>query len=232
MNEIIKKHIDFNLNSAQFFLDQISSEVPLEIDPEERNNAERNSQCFLFFALSSIDSVYGIVNEQLNLEIPIHQVSVKNLVESLSANTDEQSKQLLLEIQNNIQEPIHSESQTTKDIAIEYSERELGGSLGLDYFSIFENRNGVHFKHSWDRKKSFLWELRQLRNQITHGPVFKTGGERGTVPARDAIIIHLKYGSRKHHEMAFIFNPHEYFSHSLNLISNHIHKILSILYDS
>jgi len=135
-----------------------------------------------------------------------------------------------LEIQNNIQEPIHSESQTTKDIAMEYSECELGGSLGLDYCSIFENRNGVRFKHSWNREKSFLWELRQLRNQITHGPVLKTGGERGTVPAKDALIIPLKYGAQKPHEMAFIFNPHEYFSHSLNLISNHINKILDILF--
>lgn len=230
MNEITKKHIDFNLKSAQFFLDQIPHEVPLEIHTEERNNAERNSQCFLFFALSSIDSVYGIVNEQMGLGVPSHQISVKKLVEFLSAKTDEKSKNMLLEIQSCTQEPIHSEFQTTKEIAMEYSEHELGGSLGLDYASIFENRNKVFFKHSWNREKSFLWELRQLRNQITHGTVLKTGGERGTVKPRDAIIIRLKYDARKPHEMAFVFNPNDYFSISLNLISNHIYKILNILF--
>jgi len=231
MNELTKKYIDFKLKSAQFFLDQIPLEVPLEIFYDEKNNAERNSQCFLFFALGSIDVIYGIINEKLNLKIPTHLLTEKKLINSLSENRTEKAIKILSEIEKYTMEPIHSETQTTKEVAMDFSKQELGGSLGVDYFSIFENRNGVHFMHSWNRENSALWELRKLRNEITHGPFFKTGGERGTVRSRDALIIPMKHGAEQPYEMAFIFNPHDYFSNSLNLVSNHVNEILTLISD-
>lgn len=211
-SKALEDPVNFKFVAAGTILEKVPNYVPLQLQTRAHFDMELAVESFLFFAVSAMDIVFSEVNKKMSLNIPDTYVTGTRLVRELKKKKPPKSEIIISELEKHCQPPKHMISPTTQESAHEYSEKHLNGSLGLDFWSIFENRMGSWFKHEWDRSSSSLWEIRQLRNQITHGTLLKQSGERGTVKPRDAITVHLVKNATKAHEMHFIYDPKTYFS--------------------
>lgn len=229
LEEIWKNPIKFKIIAAKFFLKNIPTIVPLEINLNHRFLAEINIESFLYFSISSVDMAYGKINELLSLGIKPWQVSLKTLSEELQKKNESISQKILLELEKYTSEPTHTELQITKEKASEFAEENLDGILGLEFWSMFENRNGTWYEHNWERSKSSLWELRKLRNIIAHTTILRQSGERGTIPTRDALSIPLTDNPTQVYHRKFVYNPKEYFSNSISNVEKHITDLFQIV---
>lgn len=212
IDEMITVLANFKFLAAGTMLKKIPNHVPLQVQTKRHFEMEISIESFLFFIISAIDIVFAGINKKMSLNIPSTSVTSKRLVRELKKKKSQKSKIIISELQKYCKAPQHRSTPTTKKTANEYSRKYLNGSLGLDFWSIFENRKGRWFRHTWDRSNSSVWELRRLRNQITHSSLLYQSGDRGTVKSRDAITLHLVNEASKPHEMYFIYNPKKYFS--------------------
>lgn len=222
--DLFKKDADFKIQAAKLFLEKLPTQMPLKIEEIDHFKTEINIECFLFMSISAIDISYMKINSSL-LGISNGYITEKSLQCKLKKINSKKTIKVFDILQNHITKPSHMEKSVTKAFANEYSEKFLAGSLGLDFWSKFENRKGNWFMHEWNRDKSSVWEIRKLRNQITHGSILKQSGERGTVMPRDPITLHLTNNSTKTHEMDFIYNPKEYFMKSYNKVLEMLNEI-------
>ncbi len=222
--------IKFKILAAKIFLGKILTVVPLDSQIDESFDSELNIESFLFFTISAVDILYHKINKKLNLNIPESQVNTKNLKEELEKLGNKESKQVLDIINCYIEEPKHSEKSISKETYLDkFAETHKDDSMIMEFYSRFENRKGQYFEHFWDRTKSSLWELRTLRNQITHGSMLKGSGVRGTVEPSDYYMVNLKRNDATVRDNYHISNPHQYFSESLKNVEELISKIQSIL---
>lgn len=225
--------INFKILSAKSFLEKIPAIVPLETDAQHRLQTEINIQCFLLFAIGSIDIAYGHINTKLNLGIKPYAVKINTLCEQLRKKIiqegSEIAKKLLIEFTFYIQEPEYEMKVITQDFATQYAEENLEGIMGLEFWTRFENKNGKWFEHAWNRENSSLWELRELRNATTHGYILKQSRQVINSYSLDGIELKLNRNIRNHHDKFFILNPHEYFTKSLEDIIKHTNTIEQIL---
>lgn len=223
--------IKFKIHSAKIFLENIPESVPLQVDSEDRIKAEIDIQCFLFFSVGALDICYQNVNEKLFLDILPHKFSFpkfqKKLDEKVIAGVNK-AKLILDELDKHTREPTYEKHPTTQDIANRYADDHFAGNLGLEFWSRFEH-NVDWFEHIWHRENSSLWELRKLRNIITHGSILKQSREQRNSYARDGLGVPLRHEMTSFRDQFFVLNPKRYFQSSFGDVITHINKITEIL---
>ena len=210
ISEALKDPIKFKIHSVNYYLSQIPNFIPMEALPEEKILAERNMESFLYFALSAIDILHLEINQKLKLDISDKDITVRKLMDKLFELDFDKSIKILDILETCSLKPQHVEESITEQAANE----QFVKLDTLDYLSKYENRNGHRFYHEWNRKNSWLWELRLLRNQITHSSLLNRMALIGDV-RQDFLCVRLDYNAKLSHEMVFVANPQEYFSESL-----------------
>ena len=218
--------ISFKILCAEYFLEKIPNIFPSEHDPSYFET-EMFMESFLFFIVASLDVLYSEINTKLKLGIYDHYLT-RDLETTLEKSELKLSLLILIELQKYTQKPTHEEKQTTREDAHIYAKKYLNDNWGLDFWQRFENRNGVFYEHIWNRQNSSLWEIRRLRNQITHGSTTKQSGEIGGYN-RNALSIHLVNDAYKSHDMHFVFNLHQYFTKCVVDVQNLVKSVRKIL---
>jgi len=216
----------FKIACAEYFLEKIST-IFLSNQDMLHFETEIVIESFLFFMVASLDAFYDEINKKLNLQIDNHNLT-RDLKLKLCNSQSKISDLILIELQKYTQKPNHEEKQITQHYAHDYARKYLNDSRGLDFWERFENRNGVFYEHIWERQNSSLWEIRRLRNQITHSSLIKPSSEIGGFN-RSAISLHFINNANKPHEMHFIFNPSQYFTRSINDVKNLVESIRKII---
>jgi len=224
IKETLKDPIKFKIHSANYYLSLIPNFVPMDDFPEERVLAERVMESFLYFALSSVDILYLEINQKLSLGISVKNLNAKSLNDGLSKSNLDESNKILNVLEDCSRQPHHTE----KPITEQYAKEQFGKLYTLDYIAKYENRNGKRFYHEWNREKSWLWELRLLRNQITHRSLLSRMAIRGDENG-DFLCVRLDYSAKLSYEMFFVANPNDYFSKNLKRIEELITTIRTIL---
>ena len=224
LKDILTKPIQFKIHAAEYYLEKIPHFVPMDDHPEDRFRTELLMESFLFFALGSADILHKEINTRLNLEISDSMLTIKKIKECLTNMHSEKAQRILNILDDCSTEPKHFE----KEISIEYNNSKFATLDAMDFVSQYENRKGVRYEHRWERERSWLWELRLLRNQITHQSLFRRMGVRGSMNV-DTLSISLRYGAKLPHEYHFVQDPHIYFSNSLKKIKKLISNISDIL---
>lgn len=212
---------------VEYFLQKIPQRFPQDQEFPSRLEAEIFIEAILFFGVAALDALYDEINKKLQLGIDNYYLT-RDLESKLQTTQSEKHALILAELQKYNQKPTHTERIVTREYSHEYAKKYLNDNWGLDYWERFENRNGTFYEHVWNREYSSLWELRKLRNQITHGSVIKRSGEFGG-KNRSAVTVHLVKEAHEGREMHFVFNPHEYFENSLNDIKKLVESIRAIL---
>lgn len=229
--KLCKRNIKFKLDSTDLFLEKIPDNVPLQLESENRVKCEINIQCFLFFSVGALDLCYQNVNMQLSLGIIPHKFSFPKFREMLEEKqfSDIKAKLVLDELDKYTKYPSYETHSTTQDYAYQYAEEYFGGNMGLEFWCRFENQNENWLEHIWNRKNSSLWELRKLRNDVTHGSILKQSREQNNSSARDGIHVPLRHDIKNFRDQFFVLNPKQYFKNSLRDINRHVDEIIRIL---
>lgn len=223
--------IKFKIHSAKSFLENIPESVPLQVDSEDRIKVEIDIQCFLFFSVGALDICYQNVNEKLFLGILPHKFSFPKFQEKLNEKVIvgvSKAKLILDDLEKYTKEPTYEIRQSTQDYVDQYANEHFDGNRGLEFWSRFEH-NSDWFEHIWKRKNSSLWELRKLRNLITHGSILKQSREQSNSYARDGLGVPLNHEMRSFRDQYFVLNPKQYFQNSFRDVKMHINEIVVIL---
>ena len=204
------------------------TKIPLEIYSKERVLTEILIEEFLFFSVSAIDILFQDVNNKLKLDILSNQVRPNSLVKALKVIEKREARAILGYLLQNFQEPKHVEKRISDE---EFNEESSKLDNALDFFTEYENRNRVKYRHFWDRSKSRLWELRNQRNTITHESLLKDAGLRGTVEPKDYLRVRLVYNDQptRMWDSIHVENPKEYYSEALTHVKQFVKAIQDIL---
>ncbi len=221
--------IEFKLFCAKTYLEDIPTFVPLDIYPQQKVIAEMIMECFLFYAVSALDITFQEINKKLKLEIQQNRVRPFTIIATLKINQTNESKTILDQVMKYFQEPIHTEKIVSdkefNDAFIRY------GDDGVGFFTEYENRKKIKYRHSWNRNNSRLWELRNQRNIITHESLLKNAGRFGTVMPKNYLRVRLVYNDNPTQvwDSAHYENPKEYYSEALNYVKQFISDVKSVL---
>ena len=129
-----------SLMLASKFLEKIPDSI--QNTSADRLQDEIAIEGFLFFMMAAADGLYRKINRHLHV-MRERDVRRKTIVDCLGKNSDQISRQIKKIIDDATCKP----RWTTTEI--------LGQDMGL-------------WPTGWDRSKSWLWEMSNLRNKITH----------------------------------------------------------------
>lgn len=156
--------IDSRFVIAKHFLRNIYTKVPHFQFTKNYNREmffqEAYIDSFLFFCNSAIDFTINSISKNLNLSI--RNVTVYKLLDKLDSKNELHSD-IKTTISNYFSQPVYEDKEISMDEFNKITEKQ--GILDpLDTKQV----NGKCFKRIWDEKNTFLWQLRESRNKISH----------------------------------------------------------------
>jgi len=139
-SQLVNEKTDFSLFIAEKFLNQIPAQLDVT-DTIQHAEFEIASEGFLSFIINARDSLLQEINKKLNLGFSVENVKLKDILNKLNS---EQGKKLpaWAIVYNLLDECIHEPEK------------------------VIDSSNIAFW--DWDRTKSWMWELEELRNTISH----------------------------------------------------------------
>jgi len=220
--------IQFKIHCAEKSLESIPDYVPLDIFPREKIMAEVSIENFLFYSVSAIDILFQEINKKMKLGLKSNQVSTSKILEKLGQFKTKESKKIEKLLMQYFQQPAHDEHEITD---VEFDDAFKNSKDASHFFTEYENRNRIKYRHFWNHENSNLWMLRNQRNLITHDSLLKQAGLRGTVAPKDFLRVRLVYNNHptKMWDSLHVENPNEYYSEAFSHLQQFIKNTQQIL---
>ena len=227
--ENLDRDLKLKFNILETFLEKIPETIPWDDESKEYMECEKNIECFLFFSISIVDILYQKINNSMVLDIQEHRVKSTTIETNLKKLKCDKAKRILEIFNEHFSNPLRWCEPVTRKYALSYSEEKLAGSLGLDFWSRFEKRDGKYYENIWDRSKSKMWEINELRNQITHRRVLTRAAQIGPNSNSMYVQIPLIQISFNKIQYDYVKNPKKYFSESYKSLRKFVDKIYKII---
>ena len=218
--DLLRDHAKYKLFVAESVLDDIRSAIPLRPNYDTLV-LETHVETFLFFIVSAQDVILREINKKFNF-FHDRNVNPYDILKNLNINDPTQT-----EIKKVMDKYFGKPYRTTKQLDKTSYEKILSHGLITETMYTYE-KDGAYYHTYWYRGNTRLWELRKLRNKISHERIMSTNTYVGS---KEVVTFVIELVEKVKTPLNFIEieHPYDYLSESFNQTKQFITEIRQII---
>ncbi|MGI0027827.1 MAG: hypothetical protein ACREAD_08320 [Nitrosopumilaceae archaeon] len=216
---LLRDHAKYKLFVAESILGEIKSPIPSRPNYDTLI-LETYVESFLFFIVSVQDILLREINRKYRLVDK--KVNPYSILKKLNVNDQKQDN-----IKKILEKYFSIPYRTTKQLDKKsYEDILLQGFITETTYMYDKDDN--YYQTYWYRENTRLWELRQLRNQVSHERIMSTNTYVGS---KNDVVFVLKLVDEVKDTLDFIeiAQPYDYLTSSLDQTKQFLYEIRQII---